>query len=172
MSCGEDSHYIIRHYWDWCLKKTTSEILNQTEVWGKIFLMKLHKVVFQSLRDVQLLWPHGPAARQGSLSWSLFKFISIESMIPSNHLILCHPLLPKSSVFPRIRSFPVSWLFASGGQNVGASVSTSVLPLNIQGLFPLGLAGLISLLSKDSQESSPGPQFKSINDLCFLNVEF
>ena len=103
------------------------------------------------------------AACQGSLSWSLLKLISIESMMPSNDLILCPPLLPMSSIFPSIGSFPVSWLFASGGQSIGASVSASVLPMNIQGLFPLGLAGLISLLSKDSQESSPGPWFKSIN---------
>ena len=103
------------------------------------------------------------AAFQGSLSWSLLKLISIESMMPSNDLILRRPLLPMSSIFPSIRSFPMSWLFASGGQSIGASVSESVLPMNIQGLFPLGLAGLISLLSKDSQESSPGPRFKSIN---------
>ena len=45
-------------------------------------------------------------------------------------------------------SFPVSWLFASGGQSIGVSASTSVLPMNIQGWFPLGLTGLISLLSK------------------------
>ena len=53
---------------------------------------------------------------------------------------------PKS--FPSSESFPVSWLFASGGQSIGASASASVLPMNIQGWFPLGLTGLISLLSK------------------------
>ena len=55
-------------------------------------------------------------------------------------------LLP--SVFPSIRVFSVSWLFASGGQSIGASASASILPMNIQGWFPLGLTGLISLLSK------------------------
>ena len=50
--------------------------------------------------------------------------------------------------FPASGSFPVSWLFASGGQNVGRSASASVLPMNIQGWFPLGLTGLISLQSK------------------------
>ena len=64
---------------------------------------------------------------------------------------VCHPLLlpfscPQS--FPASGSFPVSWLFASGGQSTGASVSASVLSMNFQGLFPLGLSGLISLLSK------------------------
>ena len=53
--------------------------------------------------------------------------------------------------------FPMSWLFT------GVSGSASVLPMNIQGWFPLGLTGLISLLSKDSQDSSPAPQFESIS---------
>ena len=69
--------------------------------------------------------------------------------------------------FPASESFPFSWLFASGGQSSGASASTSVLPMNIQGWLLLGLIGLISLLSTDSQESSPAPQFKSINSLAF-----
>ena len=53
----------------------------------------------------------------------------------------------------------------SAGQSIGASTSTLVLPMNIQGWFPLGLTALISWQSKDSQESSPAPQFKSINSL-------
>ena len=68
----------------------------------------------------------------------------------------CHPtilfsVLPFSSClqsFPASGSFPMNWLFASGGQSIGASTSVSVLPMNIQGWFPLGLTGLISLLSK------------------------
>ena len=62
----------------------------------------------------------------------------------------CHPLLPLllPSVFPCIRVFSSELLFAAGGQSIGASVSASVLPVNIQGWFPLGLTGLISLLSK------------------------
>ena len=69
--------------------------------------------------------------------------------------------------FPASGSFPMSCqLFASGGQSIGASGSTSVLPMNIQGWFHLGLTGLISLQSKvDSQESSPASEFKSINSL-------
>ena len=50
--------------------------------------------------------------------------------------------------FPPSESFPVSWLFALGGQNIGASAVASVLPMNIQGWFPLGLTGLISFMSK------------------------
>ena len=82
------------------------------------------------------------------MSPSLLSILGIESVIPFNHLILCHPILLLASVFPRIRSFPVSLLFASGGQSIGASASPSVLPMNIQGWFPLSLIGLISLLSK------------------------
>ena len=50
--------------------------------------------------------------------------------------------------FPASGSFPVSWLFTSGGQSIGTSASASILPMNIQGWFPLGLSGLISLQSK------------------------
>ena len=62
-----------------------------------------------------------------------------------------HPLLPPSpvaSIFPSIRVFSMSWLFASGSQRIGASTSASVLSMNIQGWFPLGLIGLNSLQSK------------------------
>ena len=68
----------------------------------------------------------------------------------------CHPTISSSVIpffscpqsFPASGSFPRSWLFASGGQSIGASASVSVLPKNIQGWFPLGLTGLISFLSK------------------------
>ena len=73
----------------------------------------------------------------------LLKLMSIESVMPSNHLILYCSLLP--SIFPSTGSFPMSRLFASGGQSIGASAS--VLPVNSQGWFPLGLTGLISLQS-------------------------
>ena len=79
-------------------------------------------------------------------SQSLLKLASIESVILSNHLILCHhlPFLP--SIFPSIGgSFPTSWHFESSGHGIGASASASVLPMNIQGWFPLGLTDLSSL---------------------------
>ena len=69
-------------------------------------------------------------------------------MMPSNHCMLCHPLLLCPPSFPASGSFPMNWLFASGGQSIRASASASVLPMNMQGWFPLGLPGLISLLSK------------------------
>ena len=96
------------------------------------------------------------AAHQTSLSftifWSSLKLGSIELVMPFNHLILCCPLLP--SIFPSISSVPhtpptMSQFFTSGGQSIGASTSASVLPRNIQGWFPLGLTGWISLQSKE-----------------------
>ena len=83
----------------------------------------------------------------------------------------CHPtissfVIPFSSSpqsFPTSGSFLMSQLFASGGQSIGVSASTSVLPMNTQDWFPLEWTGWISSQSKDSQESSPTPQFKIIN---------
>ena len=81
-------------------------------------------------------------------SQSMLKLMSIQPVMPSNHLILCYSLL-LPSVFPRISNFfPMNWLFTSGGQSIGASASASVLTMNIQGWFPLGLTGWISLQSK------------------------
>ena len=77
----------------------------------------------------------------------VFAQIHIHSVLLSNHLILCHPLLLLPSIFPSIRVFSMSRLFVSGGQSIGASASVSILPVNIQSWFPLGLTGLISLLS-------------------------
>ena len=74
-------------------------------------------------------------------------YMSVESVMPSNYLILCCPLLLLPS-FPESGSFPMSQFFASGGQSIGASASASVLPINIQGWCPLGLTGLLSLQSK------------------------
>ena len=71
-------------------------------------------------------------------SWSLPKLMSIESVMPPNNLILCSPLLLLPSISPTIRIFQMSQLCASGGQNIGVSASTSVLPMNIQQWFPLG----------------------------------
>ena len=68
--------------------------------------------------------------------------------MPSNHFILCHPLLLPPSIFPSIKVFSDESVLRSGGQNIGVSVSASVLPVNIQDWFPLGWTGWISLQSK------------------------
>ena len=120
-----------------------------------------------SLSRVQLFATPRTAAHQASLSitnsQSLLKLLSIESVMPSNHLILCRPLL-LPSIFPSIRVFfnesalhiwwPKCWNF---------SISPS---MNSQGWFPLGWTGSYCT-PRDSQESSSTPQFKSINSLVF-----
>ena len=68
--------------------------------------------------------------------------------MPSNHLILCHPLLFPPSIFPSIRVFSNESALPSGGQSTGVSASTSVLPVNTQDWSPLGWTGWISLQSK------------------------
>ena len=67
-----------------------------------------------------------------TISWGLLKLMSIETVMPSNHLILCRPFSSCSQSFPASGSFPMSQLFASGGQGIGASATASVLPKNIQ----------------------------------------
>ena len=77
----------------------------------------------------------------------------VESVMLSNDLILCCPLFLMLSIFPSIRVFsnkPAHWRWNSStcDQSIGVSASASVLPMNIEGLFPVGLTGLTSLLSK------------------------
>ena len=119
--------------------------------------------IFDSLRtrcccsvtkSCSTLWAPSTVAHQSSLSitisQSLPKFMSIESVMPSNHLILCHPVFLLLQSFLASGSFPMSQLFESGGQSIGASASASasVLPMKMQGWFPLGLTGFISLQFK------------------------
>ena len=93
----------------------------------------------QSLSRVQHFATPWTAAHQASLSitnsWSLLKLMFIESVMLSKQLILCHSLRLLPSIFLASGSFPVSQLFASGGQSIGVSASTSVLPMNVQDWF-------------------------------------
>ena len=79
---------------------------------------------------------------------SLLKLMSIESVMPSNHLILCHPFSFCLQSCPASEYFPRSQFFTSGGQSIGVSASASVLPTNRQDWSPVGLTGLISLQSQ------------------------
>ena len=126
---------------------TNCEIFLLFQVCGK-YLWLFHKDCTESVNcsgfsTVQLLsrvrrfvtpWT---AACQASLSITnsrnLLKLTPIESVMPSNHLILCRPFLLPPSIFSSIRVFLMNQLFASGGQNIGVSASASVLPMNIQG---------------------------------------
>ena len=135
---------------------------------------------FSSVQSVSRVWLFGApwtTARQASLfitnSWSPPKPMSIESVMPSNHLILCHPLLLLPSIFPSIRVFsnesahrirwPKYWSF-----------SFNVSPSNEHpGLISFSMDRLVGspCSPRDSQESPPAPQFKSINSsaLSFLH---
>ena len=109
-------------------------------------------VVVHSLSHVQLLQPHGlqhvmlpcpslsPRVHLNSCSVSQWCHSTISSSVT--------PFSPCPQSFPASRSFPMSWLFSSGGQSIGTSASASVLPINIQSWFPLGLTGLIFLPSE------------------------
>ena len=104
--------------------------------------------VVQLLSRVWLFATPWTAVHQASLSstisWSLLKFMSIESVMLPNHLTLCHPL-SCLQFFPASGSFAMSQFFPSGGQSIGIPASTSVLSMYIQEWFPLGLATLILL---------------------------
>ena len=113
-------------------------------------LSRLSSVHFRSvMSDSATPWTAAHQASQSiTNSQSLLKLMSIESVIPSNHLILCHPLLLLPSTFPSIRIFSNESVLHIMWPSTGVSASASVLPMNIQDWFPLGLTGLISLQSK------------------------
>ena len=106
----------------------------------------------QSLSHVWLFVTPWTVARQASLSitnsWSLLKLLSFESMMPSNHFILCLPLLLLPSIFPSIRIFSNESVLCIRWPKFRDSASASVLPKKLQDWFPIWLTGLISLQSK------------------------
>ena len=137
----------------------------------------------QVLSHVRLFATPWTAAHQPSLSvtisQSLLKLMSIELVMPFNHLICCCCLLLLPLLFPSIRSFPVSHLFTWGGQSIGFLTWGSDIPMDIKCWFPLGSTGLISLQSKglslQSKETllqskdSPAPQL--LQCLAFFMVQ-
>ena len=124
----------------------------------------------QSLSHVRLFATPCIAAHQASLSItnsrSSLRLISIQSVMPSSHLILCRPLLLLPPIPPSIGVFTMSQLFAWGGQSIGVSALASVPPMNTQDWSPLGWTGWISLQSKGlsrvfSNTTVQKPQFFS-----------
>ena len=153
------------HSWSkrakWVETWKNSQIICSDVVYIKSALQFSHSVVSSSLRphESQHARPPCPLPTPG---------------VHSNSCPLgqwCHPAISSSGVpssscpqsLTASGSFPMSQLFASGGQSIGVSTSTSVLPRNIQDWFPLGWTGWSPCSPRDSQESSPKPQFKSIN---------
>ena len=124
-------------------------------LYTNIYFVVLQFLQFSSIQSLSCVWlfvTPWTAACQASLfitnSWSLLKLMSIESVMPSNHLILCHPLLLPPSIFPNIRVFsnesvlrirwPKYWSF---------SFKASVLPMNTQDWCPLGWTGWVVMSS-------------------------
>ena len=110
---------------------------------------------FSSVQSLSRVWLYATpwiAARQASLSItnsrSLPKLMSIKSVMPSSHLILCRPLLLLPPVSPSIRVFSNESTLPWGGPSIGVSALASVLPKNTQDWSPLGWTGLISLQSR------------------------
>ena len=134
-----------------------------------VFNRSLYSVQFSCSVVSDSLRPHGPQHARPPCPSPTPRVYS--SSCPLSWQ--CHPTISSSVIpfsrlqsFPASGSFPMRQFFTSGGQSIGASASTSVLPMNNQDWFPLGLTGLISLQSKGlSKEFSPTPQFKSINSL-------
>ena len=111
----------------------------------------------QSLSHVQLFATPWTAAHQASLcitiSQSLLILMSIKSVMPSNHLTLCCPLLLPSSIFPSIRVFSNESVLLISGQSIGVSASATFLPVDIQDWFPLGWTGWISFAVQGTLKS-------------------
>ena len=140
------------HFQGWSLKQKNGKmhLFSPLNIWCwvnnySLFFLS-HKVIYYSLQTHGLQHASLPcpslSPRVGSNSSSLSQWC---------HPIISSSVIPLSSClqyFPVSGSFPMSWLFTSGSQRIGASVSASVLPMNIQGWFPFGLTGLISLLPK------------------------
>ena len=116
-----------------------------------VYSMEIQLSSVQSLSRVQLLATPWTTACQASLSitnsWSLPKLMSIDLVMPSNHLILCHLLLP-FSIFPSISVFSNESVLRIRWPKYWSLGSASILPMNIQDWLPLGWAGWISLQSK------------------------
>ena len=135
------------------LSKGLSRVFSSTTVWNSLAVSLLYDTILTYTVVVQSLFvtpmdsstPDFPVLHYIR---SLLKLMSTELVMPSNHLISIIPFSSCPQSFPAPGSFPTNQLFTSGGQSIGTSASESVLPMNIQGWFPLGWTVLISLLSK------------------------
>ena len=125
------------------------------------FLFQIHTALQEKFRSVQFssvtqscpthcdpMNRSTPGLPAITNSQSLLKLMSIESVMPSSHLILCHPLLLLPPIPPSIRVFSMSLLFAWGSQSIGVSASASVLAMNTQDWYFLGWTGWIFIQSK------------------------
>ena len=133
-------------------------------VFFSIYIYQFNLV--QSLTCVWFFAAPWTVACQASLSFtisrSLPKPMSIELVMPSNHPVLCHPLLLLPSIFPSIRVFSNESALCIRWPNIGVSASTAVLPMNAQDWSALGWTGWSPCGTRNPQESSPAPWFENI----------
>ena len=126
--CKRQSEIISSH--QQILSARTLEHLPKPCPFKKNYFMSKYKMINLVVQLFSTPWT---AAHQASLSitnsWSLLRFLSVELVMPSNHVIFCYPLLLLPSI---VGSFLMSQFFASSGQSIRASVSASVFPMNIQ----------------------------------------
>ena len=146
----------------------------QSFIWVQSNLSRMVLLFCSVARSCPTLCNPWTAARQASqsfpISQSWLKLMSIESVMPWNHLILCCPLLLCLQSFPTSGSFPVSQLFISGDQNIGASASAWVLLMNIQDWFPLRLTGLL-LMSSQSLDPATVQYSQDVSNHSFLEID-
>ena len=118
--------------------------VNSKHSWLALVLLFSRSVLSTLCDPMDCSTPGFPVLHQ----LSELQLLSIKSVMPSNHLILCRPFSSHLQSFPASGSFQMSQLFAASSQNIGVSASTSVLPMNTQDWFLLGWTGWISLQSK------------------------
>jgi len=146
-----------------CLETLLSNHQPQIFAWRPLSSVYSYSIMSDSLQ------PHG--LQHASLPCPSPTPRAYSNSCPSSQW--CHPTISSSVIpfssslqsFPASGSFPMSQFFTTGGQSIIASASASGLPMNIQNLFPLGWTSWSSFSLRDSQESSPTPQFKSISSL-------
>ena len=159
-------------YSDFTLNQWLCRFLGDMVLSGPERELRSNEIINERVRHLVVsdsLWPHGLqhirlpcpplSPRVCSNSWSLGQWC---------HSTISSSIVPFSSClqsFPELGSFPMSWHFASGGQNFGASASASVLPMNIRVDFLYSSIIWSPFCPGDSQESSPTPQFESITSL-------
>ena len=159
---NSDCHYIYYCQQE-SLRQNGVDLIDNKRVWNTVQFSSV-----QLLSRVRFFVTPWIAACQASLSitksWSFPKPMSIELVMPSNHFILCQPFsLPQS--FPSSGSFQMSELFASGGQSIGVSDSTSVLPMNTRDWY-LGWTGWFSFQSKELSRVSSNTTFQMHQFFC------
>ena len=149
-SGDQENRYVPRELWIWGDRARSSSLDSVQPLWPVGTVVQLF-IMYDSVTPWNAAWQ---ISLTFSISWSLVTFMSIESVMPSNRLILCRTLLLLPLIFLSIRVFSNESAFYIRWSKCWSFNSASVLPMNILGWFPLGLTSLIPCSPRDSQESS------------------